>query len=113
MWKLNWLAFALACTILAIYHLDAQSLPTPDLPPGTMQSKATTACTECHESRIIVQQRLAKAAWMKEVDKMMKWGATVDPQDRDALIEYLSVNFGPDRPPYVADRLTSLRQAKK
>jgi hypothetical protein len=69
-----------------------------------MQSKATTACTECHESRIILQQRLSKGAWTKEVDKMVKWGAVVDPQDRDALIDYLSTNFGVDRPPYVPDR---------
>src|ERR1700761_8101723 len=51
---------------------------TEDLPPGAMQAKATTACTECHEARIILQQRLSKAAWGKEVDKMTKWGAVVD-----------------------------------
>ena len=64
-----------------------------------MQAKATTACTECHEARIILQQRLSKAAWTKEVDKMRKWGAVVDTNDRDALIDYLSSNFGPDQPP--------------
>jgi hypothetical protein len=75
--------------------------PTDELPAGTMQAKATTTCTECHEARIIVQQRLSKAAWTKEVDKMTKWGALVDPADRDALIDYLSANFNPDKPPYV------------
>jgi len=71
-----------------------------DLPAGPMQAKATTACLECHEARIILQQRLSKGAWTKEVDKMTKWGAVVDPADRDALIEYLSANFGPEKPPY-------------
>ena len=65
-----------------------------------MASKATTACLECHEARIILQQRLSKAAWTKEVDKMMKWGAVVDAADHDALIEYLSANFSPDQPQY-------------
>jgi hypothetical protein len=69
-----------------------------------MQAKATTACLECHEARIILQQRLSKAAWTKEVDKMTKWGALVDPSDRDALIDYLSRNFAPDQPPYEAPR---------
>jgi hypothetical protein len=69
-----------------------------------MQAKATTACLECHEARIMLQQRLSKAAWTKEVDKMTKWGALVDPGDRDALIDYLSANFGPDQPPYEAPR---------
>jgi len=69
-----------------------------------MQQKATTACLECHEARIILQQRLSKAAWTKEVDKMMKWGAVVDSADRDALIDYLSENFSPDKPPYIPPR---------
>jgi hypothetical protein len=79
---------------------------TEDLPPGPMQAKATTACLECHEARIILQQRLSKAAWSKEVDKMIKWGALVDPNDHDALIDYLSTNLSPDQPPYVPPRTT-------
>src|SRR5271169_7175580 len=77
---------------------------TADLPAGPMQVKATTACLECHEARIILQQRLSKAAWTKEVDKMVKWGAVVDAGDRDGLIDYLSTNFSPDQPPYEAPR---------
>lgn len=80
---------------------------TEDLPPGQMQAKATTACLECHEARIILQQRLSKAAWTKEVDKMIKWGAVVDTDDRDALIDYLSTNFSPDQPPYLPPRTTA------
>ena len=73
---------------------------TANLPAGPMQAKATTSCLECHEARIILQQRLSKGAWTKEVDKMTKWGAVVDPADRDALIDYLSTNFSPDQPAY-------------
>ena len=75
-----------------------------DLPAGLMQAKATTACLECHEARIILQQRLSKPAWTKEVDKMTKWGAVVDSADRDALIDYLSTNFSPDKPAYEPQR---------
>jgi len=77
---------------------------TANLPAGPMQAKATTACLECHEARIVLQQRLSKAAWTKEVDKMVKWGAVVDAADRDALIDYLSTNFSPDKPPYEPQR---------
>jgi hypothetical protein len=73
-----------------------------ELPAGAMQQKATTACLECHEARIIVQQRLSKPIWTKEVDKMVKWGAVVEANDRDALIDYLSTNFSPDRSAYPA-----------
>ena len=78
--------------------------PNEELPAGAMQQKATTACLECHEARIIVQQRLSKAVWTKEVDKMVKWGAVVDPNDRDALIDYLSGNFSSAQPEYSAPR---------
>jgi len=69
-----------------------------------MQHKAQTACTTCHDSSIIVQQRLSKAAWTREVDKMVKWGAILNPSDRDPLIEYFSANFPPEKAPYVSPR---------
>jgi hypothetical protein len=109
------LALLLAAPILQVASSAQKSglpKPTADLPPGAMQAKATTACTECHEARIIVQQRLSKAAWTKEVDKMTKWGALVDPADRDALIDYLSTNFSPDKPPYEPPRSASPKNSK-
>lgn len=75
-----------------------------ELPPGPMQQKATTACLECHEARIIVQQRLSKAVWTKEVDKMIRWGAVVEANDHDSLVDYLSANFSPEKPAYVPPR---------
>jgi hypothetical protein len=102
------LALVVASSILCPKAFQGQNSafakPAADLPPGEMQAKATTACTGCHEARIILQQRLSKTAWTKEVDKMTKWGALVDPKDRDALIDYLSTNFGPDKPPYEPPR---------
>src|SRR5271169_6855991 len=92
---------------IPFWALSDKPLPakvTEDLPPGAMQAKATTACLECHEARIILQQRLSKGAWTKEVDKMMKWGAVVDGSDHDALVDYLSTNFSPDQPAYEPPR---------
>jgi hypothetical protein len=84
-----------------------------ELPAGAMQQKATTACLECHEARIIVQQCLSKPTWTKEVDKMVKWGAVVDANDRDALIEYLSTNFSPDRPAYDPPHTSQSKVSRK
>ena len=95
---------ALATALLA--QKSAPANVTAELPAGPMQAKATTACLECHEARIILQQRLSQSAWTKEVDKMTKWGAVVDPADRDALIDYLSTNFNPDKPAYEPQRTT-------
>jgi hypothetical protein len=54
---------------------------------------------------------LTNKAWTKEVDKMIKWGAVVDPADRNAFIDYLSINFPPGKPPEASARV-GVRQAK-
>jgi hypothetical protein len=109
--RLTALVLFLIASVLLPFGSAAQkqvsTKPTEELPPGAMQAKATTACLECHEARIIVQQRLSQAAWTKEVDKMIKWGAVVDAGDRDSLIDYLTTNFSPDKPPYEAPRSSS------
>ena len=97
------LTLALFSAALALAR-ESSPNPSEQLPAGPAKEKAEAACLTCHEARIIVQQRLSKPAWTKEVDKMMKWGAEVDPKDRDALIDYFSANFGPDQPAYVAPR---------
>ena|ERR1700682_2792102 len=96
---------------------NSNSNSNDQLPAGPAKEKAEAACLTCHEARIIMQQRLSKPAWTREVDKMIKWGAEVDPKDRDALIDYFSATFGPDQPAYAAPRSatqpTSQTKAKK
>ena len=36
-----------------------------------------TSCLPCHSLRLVESQRLSAAAWQKEVDKMIGWGAVV------------------------------------
>ena len=69
--------------------------PPAGLLPGPMQEKARTACLGCHTAQIIVQQQLDRRVWAKEVDKMIRWGAPVAAEDRDALIDYFAQHFGP------------------
>src|SRR5438128_6611543 len=89
---------AIFAAVIAFPWTEAESGRSADLPPGPIQSKVQTACTECHDAGIILQQRLSKKAWTKEVDKMIKWGTVVDPKDRDVFIDYLSLNFPPEKP---------------
>ena len=53
-------------------------------------------CLPCHSLRLVHSQRLSKATWNKELDKMAGWG--VKYTDRDALLEYLAANYGDDKP---------------
>jgi mono/diheme cytochrome c family protein len=54
------------------------------------------SCVPCHSLRLIHSQRLSKATWTKELDKMTGWGTVI--RDRDALLEYLLANYGDDKP---------------
>lgn len=47
-------------------------------------------CLRCHRADIVEQQRLSPAGWRRELDKMIAWGARVDSEDREPLLEYLS-----------------------
>ncbi len=102
------------CGLLLLCGALAYSQSPNDerLPAGPAEPKAEAACLSCHEARIIVQQRLSKAAWTKEVDKMVKWGSEVDPLDRDALIDYLSANFSADEAAYNPPRTAAKSNAK-
>jgi cytochrome c553 len=92
--------------LVSALHLFAAAAlaQSPDLPQSDVKDKVAKACTACHNADIIVQQRLSKAAWGKELDKMTKWGAAVEASDRDAVVDYLSVNFSPDKPAALSPR---------
>ena len=109
-------AVSILAAALPFWAITDKAIPaklTEDLPAGPMQAKATAACLECHEARIILQQRLSKGTWTKEVDKMIKWGAVVDANDRDGLIDYLSTNFSPEQPAYEPPRTAVEKSAPK
>lgn len=54
-----------------------------------------TTCVTCHEDNVIKQQKLSKTQWDREIDKMVRWGAKVKPDDRAAILDYLSKTYPP------------------
>ena len=65
------------------------------------QKEESRSCVPCHSLRIIHSQRLSRATWIKELDKMTGWGTKI--ADRDALLEYLVANYGDDKAAPPAD----------
>jgi cytochrome c5 len=65
-----------------------------DLPEGKGVEIVRNKCITCHEADLIVSQRLSQQGWSREVDKMIRWGATVAENEKEPLISYLSANFG-------------------
>jgi hypothetical protein len=79
----------------AVLALGALAADQATLDRG--QKEAGLACTPCHSLRLVQSQRLSRATWNKELDKMAGWGTKIT--DRDALLEYLVANYGDDKPP--------------
>ena len=69
---------------------SAAAVHPSEQPPGYR-----AACFVCHAESMMIQQRLTPAQWDREVQKMTGWGARIKPEDRDAILKYLSDNFKP------------------
>jgi hypothetical protein len=74
------------------------------------QKEEQRTCLPCHSLRIIHSNRLSRAGWNKELDKMAGWGTKFT--DRDAILEYLVATFGDDKPVTAPD-ITADGTAKK
>jgi cytochrome c5 len=75
-----------------IDYLAARFAPRPTAPaPSVEQGKRIyeSRCLVCHEDDLSAQQRLGRPGWVREVEKMMRWGATVGDAEKDALVDYL------------------------
>lgn len=60
------------------------------------------ACTACHSERLVAQQGLTRDRW----DKLLHWMvdeqgmSPLPPEDREAVLDYLSEHYNTDRPNY-------------
>ena len=75
------------------YHpILAPKMPG-SLPDGDGKDAVEQGCLSCHGGEPISQQRLSRAQWTAEVDKMIRWGAEVTPDQKTPLVDYLAKNF--------------------
>jgi mono/diheme cytochrome c family protein len=80
--------------ILLVLAATAGAADQATIEKGQKEEQQT--CVPCHSLRIIHSNRLSRAAWNREVDKMGGWGTKYS--DRDAILEYLVATFGDDKP---------------
>jgi cytochrome c5 len=78
-----------------------------ELPQGPGREIVAKRCITCHEADLITAQRLSRVGWSRSVDKMVRWGAVVEHDERDLMLGYLAAHFAP-RP--VASHLVATAQ---
>jgi cytochrome c5 len=62
--------------------------------PAATHPTFERACRVCHDDDLSAQQRLTREGWAREVDKMIRWGARVTPEERGPLVEFLASRWG-------------------
>jgi sulfite oxidase len=77
--------------------ISAQAPPTVETQPAATDTAYPdgykSACFACHDEHMMQQQHLTGAQWDREINKMTGWGGQVMPQDREAILNYLSNRF--------------------
>jgi hypothetical protein len=73
------------------------ALPASRFRLDPCKPKIKAACTQCHNTGRITEQHLTRQQWSDELEKMEGLGAVIPDADRNALLNYLTRNFGPKR----------------
>jgi cytochrome c5 len=88
------LAFVLLALLAATGQRSVTASPQ-DLPDGKGADIARNRCLLCHEADVIVAQKLTRPGWVREVEKMVRWGAVVKDDEKDTLVDYFAARFSP------------------
>jgi len=77
----------LAGTVVAprLRHAGGQEVPIP----RTEGWELVMRCVMCHSVEIAVQQRFGPQGWSDTLDRMIKYGAPIPPDDKRTLMAYL------------------------
>lgn len=81
--------------LVAVTGLRSVTASKQDLPDGKGADLARNRCLLCHEADVIVAQRLTRPGWVREVEKMVRWGAVVKDEEKDLLVDYFAARFTP------------------
>jgi hypothetical protein len=88
-WRNSALVVAIALGALAVPvplpKTSAQEVPIPQTPGWELIMR----CVICHSVEIAVQQRLGPQGWSETLDRMIKYGAPIPPDDKKKLMVYL------------------------
>jgi cytochrome c5 len=83
-----------ALAIVVFVAASSVSAQQP-LPAGAGLDVLKRRCVSCHESDIISSQKLTLTGWTRSVDKMVRWGAPITPEEREVLQPFLAQHFAP------------------
>lgn len=94
MWRNGSLVAALALGVgaAAVSSPRVGSAQNPSI-PQTPGWELVIRCVMCHSVEVAVQQRFGPKGWSDTLDRMIKYGAPIPPEDKERLLVYLLRHF--------------------
>ena len=83
--------------LITLYLTTAIFAHALQLPEGEGKEKVRSICGLCHGLDMVTSQRLSREGWNATVERMIKWGAPVQPEDKKVIVNYLSIHFGEEK----------------
>ncbi len=71
--------------------------PADALPDGPGKKVVQRMCTSCHDLKTVTSKHATHDEWASTVDLMMSRGADGSDADVEAVVKYLTKNFGPEK----------------
>jgi quercetin dioxygenase-like cupin family protein len=84
------------------FFLAASLYAQQPLPEGKGKEILDNYCQECHGLDQVTGEGLSTVEWRKTIDRMVKKGASLKPEEIGTLTEYLAAYFGPQKTPQAA-----------
>ncbi len=75
---------------------DAQKKAPDPLPDGLGKKELLKICVDCHGPEQIIAKKRTKSEWDDVVSNMVQMGAAGKDEELDAIVAYLTKNFGKD-----------------
>jgi competence protein ComEA len=87
------------CGAAAIFLASCLLLPglarADDFPEGPGKDVLMSVCTQCHDLESIPHLKYSRQEWQGLVTEMVNMGADAKPAEIEAIVNYLTTNFGP------------------
>lgn len=84
--------------ILTLLLIGSASVCLADIPPGPGHDETQKLCGKCHSVEQAASLRQSRTGWEETVAKMVNMGAEGSDEEYEAVLTYLTKNFGPELP---------------
>jgi len=83
------------CILLAACGASSKNTPTPFPSGGNLdgQTLMQQRCSVCHSLDRVTSAHKTADEWKTTVDRMIRHGAHLSPQEEQTLVEYLAQNY--------------------